>query len=416
MIAKGTAHNNGAKLGRYMIEAGEDNERAELYQLRGFAEDDIVSAFRTIQGIAAGTRCAQPFFHCQVRTPAGENLTRKQWELVADRIERKLGLTGQPRAIAFHLKEGHEHMHVAWSRIDQDALTARPLPFFKLRLKEVCRELEVELGLTRVRNEREPGELKPPTRDEYEQAARLGVDPKATRAEIREAWDRSDSGQAFVAALAEKGMRLARGEKRDFVVIDREGGLHALGKRLLGVTAADTRKRIGDLDRDALPTVDQARQQQQTRVRGRSLSGGARKQGRGKKRAVSIDQRMESWQRRVKAERTRAEPSPTSAALTVLDGVSGIALKLTDFVTDLLTGGGAPSNNRKASQVDRMMERRRATAALDQLRDRMERGESLGAADVRSLTHAQLLILQTRGDDGLRRLIEDMQRERSRER
>jgi len=49
------------------------------------------------------------------------------------------------------------------------------------------------------------------------------------------------------------------GERRDFVVIDGAGGLHALGKRILDVTAAKIRDRLSDLSRQELPTVEMAR-------------------------------------------------------------------------------------------------------------------------------------------------------------
>ena len=62
-------------------------------------------------------------------------------------------------------------MHLAWSRIDGDTLTARPLPFFKERLKEVSRELEKALDLTRVRNEREGSVLAQPATNSSRRAA-----------------------------------------------------------------------------------------------------------------------------------------------------------------------------------------------------------------------------------------------------
>ena len=260
MIAKGTAHNNGAKLAQYMA-TGKDGERAQLWQLRGFEATNIKDAFRDVQTMADGTKCQQPFFHVQVRNPDGEKLTRQQWEITANRIERMLGLTGQPRAIAFHTndKTGHEHMHVAWSRIDENTLTAKQLPFFKRRLKTISRELELHFGLTIVSSRREGPIKYAPTRAEEEQARRLGVDIHEVRNTIRECWDRSDCGRSFEAALADKGLTLAQGEKRDFIVIDREGGMHALGKRILGVSATQTRQRMSDLNRDQLPTVEQAR-------------------------------------------------------------------------------------------------------------------------------------------------------------
>ncbi len=257
MIAKGTAHNNGAKLASYLI-TGKDSERAELAELRGFAFDDIQEAFRSVHVMAEATRAEQPFFHVQVRTPDDEHLTTEQWHRIADRIETKLGLKDQPRAIAFHTntETGHTHMHVAWSRIDHETMTARPLPFFKLRLKEVSRELEIEMGLTRVTNQRH-GLALAPNRAEFEQARRLGIDIHEVRAAIRECWDHSDSGPSFVAALSEQNLVLCRGDRRSFVVLDRAGGMHALGKRLLGHTVSEVRRRLGALDQ--LPTVGEAR-------------------------------------------------------------------------------------------------------------------------------------------------------------
>jgi hypothetical protein len=248
---------------------GKGDERAELVELRGFASDNIVEAFRSIHVIAEGTKCQEPFFHVQVRNPEGETLTREQWLYTADRIERMLGLKDQPRAITLHIDEktGHEHMHVAWSRLDEETLTAKALPFYKTRLKRLCRELEETLGLTRVPNERESPIKYAPTRDQEEQARRLGLDVHEIRDAIRACWDRSDCGRSFEATLAYEGMILARGDRRDFVVIDHVGGMHALGKRILDVSAAQIRDRLGDLPREHLPTVEQGKTFAQERQR-----------------------------------------------------------------------------------------------------------------------------------------------------
>jgi hypothetical protein len=260
MIAKGNTHMNGVRLANYM-KTGKDGERAELWQLRGFEATNIVDAFRDVQIMAGATKCEHPFFHVQVRNRDGETLNRQQWEYAADRIERMLGLTDQPRAIAFHVDEktGHEHMHVAWSRIDEATLKAKELPYFKFRLKKISRELEAHFGLEAVTNRREGNIKYAPTRAEDEQARRLGLDVHELRNTIRACYERSDCGASFQAALAHEGMRLAQGEKRDFIVIDREGGMHALGKRILDDTAAKIRARLSDLSRDNLPTVEQAR-------------------------------------------------------------------------------------------------------------------------------------------------------------
>jgi len=56
-------------------------------------------------------------------------------------IEHKLGLEDQPRAIVFHEKEGRRHAHVVWSRIDGEKMKAINLPHYKLKLRDISREL-----------------------------------------------------------------------------------------------------------------------------------------------------------------------------------------------------------------------------------------------------------------------------------
>jgi hypothetical protein len=268
MIAKGNLHGAGARLARYLV-TGKKGELAELVELRGFASAEIGAAFLDVEIQAQGTRAEKPFFHAYVRLAAGEALGRKQWRHVADRIENYLGFTGQPRAVAFHhLPAGETHMHIAWSRIDLEEMRALDPGLFKFKLKEISRELEDELGLMRVSSERAPdNRTLAPSRNEFEQARRLGTDLKTIRNTIREYWEQSDTGRSFTAALDARGLILARGDKRDFVVIDPAGGDHALSKRITGATSAETRARLADIGRAQLPSVDAAKAMQQERVR-----------------------------------------------------------------------------------------------------------------------------------------------------
>jgi hypothetical protein len=264
MIIKGNRHNNGGKLASYMMNGdARKGERAELYQVKDFGEAaTIADAFRDLEIIAEATKADNALFHVQVRLPEHERLTALQWEHTADRIEKRMGLSGQPRAITFHTDDrtGERHMHVGWSLIDAEEMKAKPLPFFKFRLKALARELENEFDITRVTNEREGPILYAATKNEQQQAQRLGVDKDAIRNTIRACWERSDCGRSFDDALASEGFILAQGTRRDYVVIDHAGGLHAVGKRILGVSAGEVRARLADLDRDQMPTIEQARE------------------------------------------------------------------------------------------------------------------------------------------------------------
>lgn len=260
MIAKANTHNSGIRLAVYLLQK-RDGQTAELWQLRGFASTDIKDAFRDIDIMADGTRCTQPFFHAQIRLNPEEGLTREEWERVADRLEQTLNFTGQPRAIVFHKYDDtlDTHMHVAWSRIDQENLKAKPVPFFKLALKEVTHDLEQELGITQIRKEREGPIRYAPTKSEDEQARRLGVVVEDIRNTIRQCWTASTTGKEFDDELARYGLILARGDRAPFVVLDPMGGVHSIGQRILDIPAARIQQHLSDLHDAPIPTIGEAR-------------------------------------------------------------------------------------------------------------------------------------------------------------
>ena len=52
---------------------------------------------------------------------------------------------------------------------------------------------------------------------------------------------------------------LARGDRRDFVIIDQAGQVHSLGRQIHGVKAAELREFMKGIDPQTLPTVEQAK-------------------------------------------------------------------------------------------------------------------------------------------------------------
>ena|SRR5271165_1355733 len=268
MIAKGNLHGDGGFLAQYLI-TGDENETAELLETRGleFLGNDPVQAFEMLQRIAdANTQSTKPFFHIQTRLAPDEHLTNAQWLQVFDREEKRLGLTGQPRIVSFHIDKetGEKHGHVALFRIDLETMRAIDSGLYKNHLKHLCRTLEKEYGLREVSNIRQPHDVaRLADRNEVEEARRLGMDVRDVRNTILGCIDRADSGKAFRAALDEHGLILANGDRRDcFVVVDPAGGQHALNKKLTGLTLAAMRDRLSDLDRTELPSVEQAKEQQ----------------------------------------------------------------------------------------------------------------------------------------------------------
>ena len=136
----------------------------------------------------------------------------------------------------------------------------------------------------RVSSERAPdNRTLAPGRNEFEQARRLGTDLKAIRNTIRECWEQSDTGRSFAAALDARGLILARGDKRDFVVIDHAGGDHALSKRITGATAAETARAWPISTARQLPSVDAGEGDAAARARRRAGIGCRRRSRRPRK-------------------------------------------------------------------------------------------------------------------------------------
>jgi len=72
---------------------------------------------------------------------------------------------------------------------------------------------------------------------------------------VTRAYELSDSGQAFAAALQAEGITLARGRK-SFVAVDQEGEILSLPRVIDGAKTKDIKAKLGDLDHDTLQDAD----------------------------------------------------------------------------------------------------------------------------------------------------------------
>ncbi len=237
MILKGNQRAGGADLASH-LQNEFDNELVEVAEIRGTVAQDLHGAFGEYEAIAAGTRCKEPLYSLSINPSAP--ISRDQYRAAIDRIEQGLGLSGQARAVVFHVKHGREHCHVVWSRIDTARMRAVQLSHDRQKLRKLAQELAHEFGLPLPEGlARDAGDdrahKKDMTLQEKAQAEATGISPRERRAEITEAFRRSDSATAFRAALKEKGYVLARGDKRGFVVIDRFGKVHSLARQIDGV-------------------------------------------------------------------------------------------------------------------------------------------------------------------------------------
>ncbi|MEE4379210.1 MAG: relaxase [Candidatus Competibacteraceae bacterium] len=211
MILKSAQRAISIKLARHLLKTV-DNGHVDIHELKGFVADDLKGALKEIYAVTKGT-------------------------------------TGQPRAIEFHEKEGRRHAHCVWSRIDSAQMKAISLPHFKLKLRDISRQLYLENNWQMPRGLMNSEERNPLnfTQAEWQQAQRIGQDPRQLKQIFQDCWAVSDSRNAFANALKERGLFLAQGDRRGFVAVDWRREVYAIS-RWVGVKTKEVRARLGHYD------------------------------------------------------------------------------------------------------------------------------------------------------------------------
>jgi hypothetical protein len=257
VILKASQRGGAKQLGLHLLKTSE-NEHVEIHEVRGFIADDVMDAFAEAYAISRGTKCRQFLFSVSLNPPESEQVRVEVFEEALAKIEERTGLTGQPRIVVFHEKEGRRHAHAVWSRIDAESMTAVQLSHFKLKLRDISKQLYLDHGWKMPRGlmdykERDPRNF---SLDKWQQARRHGLNAKDLKATIQECWAVSDSRASFAQALEERGMYLAQGDRRGHVAVTYDGTVHSI-PRMIDKKAKDVTARLGKPD--DLPTVETAK-------------------------------------------------------------------------------------------------------------------------------------------------------------
>lgn len=263
MIPKASQRAGGQDLATHLLNA-HDNEYVELAEVRGAVASDLHGAFAEWEAIAHNlTRCRNYLYSLSVNPDFSQGqLSRDQYRDYAERVEKALGLTDQPRAMIYHIKNGREHCHIVWSRIDTQAGKAIHQAFDHEKLMMVTREFARDHGLKLPAGyERGGDDRKRKSLYEMQQQRNSGLTKEERMAAVTAAWKRSDSPKAFVRALEEMGYVLATG-KRPYILVDLYGDMNALPKLIddRSVRTKDIRAFLeAEFPPETLPTVDEAK-------------------------------------------------------------------------------------------------------------------------------------------------------------
>lgn len=257
MILQGSQRGAASTLSAHLMN-DRDNDHVMVLEVRGFVARDLHGAFAEAYAISKGTKCEQFLFSLSLSPPKDHTGSEQDFIDAINRAEEKLKLSGQPRAIVLHEKEGRRHAHAVWSRIDAQTMRAVNMPFFKTRLNTLSRELYLDHGWEMPNGLRRDGGKSPLnfTLAEWQQARRINLDPREIKQSSLDAWQRSDSAKGFQNALEERGYFLCRGDRRGFVAIDVHGEVFSVA-RMLGIKTKQINARLGDPQ--GLPDIDQTR-------------------------------------------------------------------------------------------------------------------------------------------------------------
>lgn len=199
---------------------------------------------------ATGRKLEKPVFSFSISWHPEETPEKEHMLDTAKSAVKQLGLSDYQTLYVSHNDEPQKHVHVIVNRVDPETGKAAVLSHSKKQLSQWARSYEKEQGKIYCQQREEKAQAR-------EQGRGKGkyIDPV-----IAQAWERSDNGRSFKAALEEQGYYLAQGNKRQ-VIVDRYGKTHNPVRLLEGVKAKEFKAKIGDLDLKSLPNADNLQKQ-----------------------------------------------------------------------------------------------------------------------------------------------------------
>jgi hypothetical protein len=251
-------------------------------------------------------------------------------------------------------------------------MTAVPLPFFKRKLQEISKGLYLEHGwqiprgfITSKEHDSRNFSL-----DEWQQAKRIGHDPKQLKALMQECWAASDSRASFAKAMEERGLYLAKGDRRAHVAVTYEGEVFSLA-RMIGKRGKDVTVKLGSAD--DLRSVDHTKRHIAEKVTPR-LQGLIRQADQARTRELApLEQRRQDMTKLHAQERERMAQGQNARALAETkirserfrSGVAGLWDRLTGKYTAI-----RQENDREAFNAFQRDRTQRDGLVTDQLRER----------------------------------------------
>ncbi len=178
-----------------------------------------------------------------------------------------LGLSEHQAVIVAHGDTDHKHVHVVTNLVHPETGRVADLSYSKRRLQEWALEYEKAGGQIRCKEREENAE-----RRKDGEITKYQDEKTKDAVSITELYRQSDSGAAFVSALASEGYILAQGDKGRLVIVDMDGKAQNLVRQIDGAKKKDIEAKLAEV-LATLPTATEAMEQQrETRERLNALT------------------------------------------------------------------------------------------------------------------------------------------------
>lgn len=206
--------------------------------------------FMSDQNMSGRKTSTGAVYHTSLSWAIGEDVSaEKQKNAALDYIKTQ-GLEEHQYYMVSHNDTDHKHVHIVANLINPDTGKSHELGLDKKRAQSWALEYEKAYGLhcknrEENKNKREQGEQvkHQDSRQEYAK-------------KITKAYQSSDNGKTFQAALKDEGLTLASGRRGGFVLVDEQGDIQKLARQIDGVKTKDIKLKLEDIDLKALPDAE----------------------------------------------------------------------------------------------------------------------------------------------------------------
>jgi len=228
-----------------------------------------------------GSRSETAFLH--ISLSPSRDLSDDEMRKIAGIVMQHFDAEDHQAALIIHEKDrannsGNRHAHIVLGRVSPDGKVL-PSGFDKIKLETAVRIAEFELGEPCVLGRHHKSSVKwlrengrddvadfmiaahsnnptkptssasPAVRQKIERTT--GKDLSAISNDVRSAWEKSDNGQSFAAALTSVGLSVKSGKKDGVFVIENDGQEIGALDRLLKEKRAAVRHKMGDFQNDS---------------------------------------------------------------------------------------------------------------------------------------------------------------------